>query len=92
MHGELAFWGTRYERQPPTFAPTNHMAELEGYDFYEFRDGKLAHYEIVCDFLLLTQKLGLAPETGSTMNRVLARVQHVTAPLARRKADRERLA
>jgi hypothetical protein len=90
MLGELAWWGTRYNRKPPTFAPTNRTADIEGYDFYEFRDGLLARYTIVCDFLMLSQQLGLAPETGSLMNQVMMTVQHVTAPLVRRQTEKER--
>jgi hypothetical protein len=90
MLGELAWWGTRYDRKPPTFAPTNRAADIEGYDFYEFRDGLLAKYTIVCDFLMLSQQLGLAPDTESRMNAVMMRVQHLTAPMARRRADKER--
>lgn len=86
LTGELAWWGKRYGRRPPTFAPTNRRADIEGYDIYTFRDGLLAHYSIVCDFLTLSQQLGLAPTTDSRMNAVMLRVQRLTAPLARRQS------
>jgi hypothetical protein len=89
LTGELAWWGKRYEgKRPPAFAPTNRRADLEGYDIYGFRDGLLAHYTIVCDFLTLSQQLGLAPQTDSRVNAVMLRFQRLTAPLARRQAHK----
>ncbi len=90
LTGPLAWWGKRYGDNPPTWAPTNRRADIEGYDIYQFRDGVLAHYTIVADFLTLSQQLGLMPPTDGPVTRVMLKVQQLTAPLARRRAAKQR--
>jgi steroid delta-isomerase-like uncharacterized protein len=88
LTGPLAWWGTRQGEEPPTWAPTGRSADITGCDIYEFRDGQLAKYTILADFLSLSQQLGLMPPTESPITRVMLRVQNLVAPIARRRYER----
>jgi hypothetical protein len=84
LTGELAWWGKRYGNRTPAFAPTGRRADLEGFDVYEFRDGLLCGYTIVCDLFTLSQQLGLLPPPDSRRSRLMLILQRLTAPLMRR--------
>jgi len=89
LTGPLAWWGTRQGETPATWAPTGRRADITGCDIYEFRDGLLAEYTILADFLSLSQQLGLMPPTDSRVTGVMLRMQHLTAPIARRRARKQ---
>lgn len=90
LTGRLAWWGKRYGDNPPSWAPTNRRADIEGYDIYTFRDGLLSHYTIVADFLTLSQQLGLMPPTDGPVTKAMLKFQHLTAPIVRRQAAKGR--
>jgi steroid delta-isomerase-like uncharacterized protein len=64
--------------EPPGFAPTGRSMEIEGVDFHEYRDGKIARLRIDFDMLDATRQLGLMPPAGSGAERAIATVQRVS--------------
>lgn len=71
---------------PPGFAPTGRMFEINGFDHMEFRDGKLCHCITRFDGIHLAQQLGLlptTPESGTLKARIGVLVQRFVACFVR---------
>jgi steroid delta-isomerase-like uncharacterized protein len=62
---------------PPGFAPTGHRWEVDGVDFQEYRDGRIAKLRVVFDLMTLSRQLGVMPATGSTAERAMAAAQRM---------------
>ena len=74
--------------EPPGFAPTGRRWELDGGDFYEFRDGRVCKVRTVYDVLSVSQQLGLLPPAGGRAERALAIAQRFASRV--QEAIRER--
>jgi steroid delta-isomerase-like uncharacterized protein len=68
---------------PPGLAPTHRRIEIEGCDFHEYRDGKLARLQIVFDMADTMRQLGVLPAAGSREERVITRLSGLRAKLGR---------
>jgi len=82
----LAYWTNIMTMQGPFggFAPTGRTAKGRGFCRYDFRDGKIAQHLIIFDEMELSRQLGLLPADDSVGFRLLAGLQHLTTPIARR--------
>lgn len=81
---DLALWGKRFDPTPPAFAPTGRRFDIQGVDFYEFRDGLVSRWTIVYDLFGLSRQLGLLPRTDSRMFPLMLRAQRLMAAGLRR--------
>ena len=61
--------------EPPGFEPTGRRWELDGGDFYEFRDGRMCKLRTAYDVLSVSRQLGLLPAAGGRAERALAMAQ-----------------
>jgi steroid delta-isomerase-like uncharacterized protein len=68
------------------FAATGRSMRVSGLDQYRFRDSLLAEITTSYDSLEVARQLGLLPPSGSRIERLAARLQHVGAWVQRRKA------
>jgi steroid delta-isomerase-like uncharacterized protein len=76
---------------PPGFAPTGRRLRFSGFDFIEFRDGKIARIETRFDPAeAIEQLLGVRvrPAAGSWAEWCFVRAQRVMAAWLRRQAPR----
>jgi steroid delta-isomerase-like uncharacterized protein len=71
---------------PPGFAPTGKAIVLEGVDHWWFRDGLVARYRADYDSLGMLRQLGLMAPAGSSVERVMVRLQRAGARLRRARA------
>jgi steroid delta-isomerase-like uncharacterized protein len=62
---------------PPGLAPTGKQMEIEGADFHEYRDGKVARLRIVFDMATVMRQLGTLPKPGSLMERLAVRLANL---------------
>jgi len=69
---------------PPGFAATGKRIELDGVDLLELRDGLVCAYAGFFDTRAIAQQIGVLPAPGSRAERLGARVQRITARVARR--------
>jgi steroid delta-isomerase-like uncharacterized protein len=60
---------------PPGFAPTGRRWEVDGVDFQEYRDGRIAKLRVIFDLMTVSRQLGVMPATGSTAERAMAAAQ-----------------
>jgi hypothetical protein len=60
---------------PPGFAPTGRRWELDGVDFQEYRDGRIAKLRVAFDMMSVSRQLGVMPAAGSSEERAMATVQ-----------------
>jgi steroid delta-isomerase-like uncharacterized protein len=60
---------------PPGFAPTGRRWEIDGADFYEYRDGRICKLRVACDMMNVSRQLGLMPAAGSRGEWAMAVVQ-----------------
>jgi steroid delta-isomerase-like uncharacterized protein len=67
--------------EPPGFAPTGRRWELDGADFYEFRDGRMCKMRTAYDVLNVSRQLGLFPPAGGRMERALVTAQRFASRL-----------
>ena len=68
---------------PPGFAPTGRSWELDGADFHEYRDGRIARLRVVLDVMSVSRQVGLLPAAGSRAERTMAAAQRGVARLQR---------
>jgi steroid delta-isomerase-like uncharacterized protein len=82
----LAYWTSIMTMDGPFrgFAPTGRTAKGKGICRYEFRDGKIAKHTMIYDEMDLTRQFGLLPPDDSLGFRMLAGMQRLTTPIARR--------
>lgn len=82
----LASWTSMMTMDGPYggFVATGRTAKGKGICRYEFRDGKIAKHLIIFDEMDVSRQLGLLPADDSMGSRLLAGLQHVTTPIARR--------
>jgi steroid delta-isomerase-like uncharacterized protein len=60
---------------PPGFAPTGRGWEVDGVDFQEYRDGRIAKLRVVFDLMTVSRQLGVMPASGSRSERAMAAAQ-----------------
>lgn len=60
---------------PPGFAPTGRRWEVDGVDFQEYRDERIAKLRVIFDLTTVSRQLGVLPATGSTAERTMATAQ-----------------
>jgi steroid delta-isomerase-like uncharacterized protein len=60
---------------PPGFAPTGRAWEVDGVDFQEYRDGRIAKLRVVFDLMTVSRQLGVMPASGSRSERAMAAAQ-----------------
>jgi steroid delta-isomerase-like uncharacterized protein len=82
----LASWTSMMTMDGPYggFVATGRTAKSKGTCRYEFRDGRIAKHLIIFDEMDVSRQLGLLPADDSMGSRVLAGLQHLTTPIARR--------
>jgi steroid delta-isomerase-like uncharacterized protein len=82
----LAYWTSIMTMDGPFggFVPTGRTGKGKGICRYELRDGKIAKHLIIFDEMDLSRQLGLLPADASVGFRMLAGMQHLTTPIARR--------
>jgi steroid delta-isomerase-like uncharacterized protein len=82
----LAYWTSIMTMRGPIggFVPTGRTAKNTGVCRYELRDGRIAKHLIIYDEMGLSRQLGLLPDDDSMGFRMLAGLQHLTTPIARR--------
>ena len=61
--------------EPPGFAPTGRAWEVDGVDFQEYRDGRIAKLRVVFDLMTVSRQLGVMPASGSRSERAMAAAQ-----------------
>jgi steroid delta-isomerase-like uncharacterized protein len=71
---------------PPGLAPTGKRMEIEGADFHEYRDGKLARLQIVFDMARAMRQLGALPEPGSRSERFAVGLANLQRRLGRSRS------
>lgn len=64
---------------PPGYAPTNGAVDFDGFDYHEYRDGKITRLRIVFNMMQLGQQVGAVPPTGSTLERPVVWLQRLKA-------------
>jgi steroid delta-isomerase-like uncharacterized protein len=69
---------------PPGMAPTGKAVVMEGVDFQEYREGKVARLRIVFDMADVMRQLGALPAAGSRAERLSVRLASLGAKLQRR--------
>jgi hypothetical protein len=57
---------------PPGFAPTGRRWEVDGADFQEYREGRIANLRVAVDMMTVSRQLGLMPAVGSRGERAMA--------------------
>jgi steroid delta-isomerase-like uncharacterized protein len=60
---------------PPGFAPTGRRWEVDGVDFQEYRDERIAKLRVIFDLMTVSRQLGVMPATGSRAERAMAAAQ-----------------
>jgi len=60
---------------PPGFAPTGRRWEVDGADFQEYRDRRIARLRVAFDMMSVSRQLGVLPAVGSSEERAMATVQ-----------------
>jgi steroid delta-isomerase-like uncharacterized protein len=60
---------------PPGFAPTGRRWEVDGVDFQEYRDGRIANLRVIFDLMTVSRQLGVMPATGSRAEWAMAAAQ-----------------
>jgi hypothetical protein len=60
---------------PPGFAPTGRRFEVDGADFHEYRDGRIARLRVVLDVMSVSRQVGLMPAAGGRGERAVAAAQ-----------------
>lgn len=60
---------------PPGFGPTERRWEIDGADFQEYRDGRIARLRVVFDMMSVARQLGVMPAAGSRGERAMAAAQ-----------------
>jgi steroid delta-isomerase-like uncharacterized protein len=60
---------------PPGFAPTGRRWEIDGVDFQEYRDGRIAKLRVAFDMMSVSRQLGVLPAAGSGQERAMATIQ-----------------
>jgi hypothetical protein len=76
--------------EPPGFAPTGRRWEVDGGDFYEFRDGRVCKVRTAYDVLSVSRQLGLLPPAGGRGERTLAMAQRSASRLQQAIQKRRR--
>ena len=66
---------------PPGVPPTGRRMVLEGADFHEYRDGKVARLRIVFDMADCARQLGLLPARGSRAVALMVSARRLRARL-----------
>ena len=66
---------------PPGFAPTGRRWVLDGADFHEYRDGRIAKARVTVDVMSVSRQVGLMPTAGGRAERVMALAQRGVARL-----------
>jgi steroid delta-isomerase-like uncharacterized protein len=86
----MAFWHGRATMtgrlDPPGFAPTNGRMDVDGFDYYEFRDGKVARLVTIQDMAEVGRQVLAVPAAGSLAERPVVWLQRLQAWRARRSA------
>lgn len=70
---------------PPGFAPTGRPWEVDGADFHEYRDGRIAKLRVVFDLMTVSLQLGVMPPSGSRAERAMAAAQRGVVRLQSRR-------
>ena len=83
-----AFWwrGTATNTgriEPPGLAATGKRIEIEGADFHEYRDGKIARLQIVFDMADMMVQLGVLPAPGSRGEKMVTTLGNLQTRLRR---------
>lgn len=60
---------------PPGFAPTGRHWEIDGADFQEYRDGRIAKLRVVFDMMDVARQLCVMPASGGRGERAMAAAQ-----------------
>jgi steroid delta-isomerase-like uncharacterized protein len=60
---------------PPGFAPTGRRWEVDGADFHEYRDGRIAKLRVILDVMSVSRQVGVMPPSGSRGERAMAAAQ-----------------
>jgi hypothetical protein len=60
---------------PPGFAPTARHWEVDGVDFQEYRNERIAKLRVAFDMMSVSRQLGVMPVAGSREERAMATVQ-----------------
>ena len=79
-HGSGTFTG---RMDPPGFGPTGRRWEVDGADFHEYRDGRIAKLRVILDVMSIARQVGLMPASGSRGERAMAATQRGTVRLQR---------
>jgi steroid delta-isomerase-like uncharacterized protein len=69
---------------PPGFAPTGDRIEVDGFDLFEFRDGKISRLSTVFDMMALARDVGLLPARGSRAEQAGVKLQRLMSKRRRR--------
>lgn len=89
----MSFWKGRATMtgplDPPGFSPTNGRMEIDGFDYYEFRDGKVARLVTVQDMVAVGRQMAAMPSAGSWAERPLVWLQRLRARFMRRQGGKK---
>ncbi len=71
---------------PPGFAPTGQRIEVVGSEVFRYRGGQISHATVRWDMADVARQIGAAPALGSPGERLVVRLQRLTARRLRKAA------
>ena len=84
----MAHWKARASMRgpldPPGYAATLDPVEFDGFDYHQYRDGKIERLHIIFDMADLGRQIGAIPPTGSLREKAVVMLHRPTARLRRR--------
>lgn len=84
----IAYWKARATMtgpiDPPGYAPTLDRVEFDGFDYHEYRDGRLQRLRILFNMVDLGRQIGAIPAAGSVSEKSAVLLQSIQARLRRR--------
>lgn len=73
---------------PPGYAPIDGIVDFDGFDYHEYRDGKIIRLRIIFNMMDLGQQVGAVPLPGSMLEKPVVWLQRLKARGMRSKNKR----
>ena len=84
----MAHWKLRAtmlgKLEPPGYAATLGPVEFDGFDYHEYRDGKIARLRIIFNMADIGRQIGAMPPAGSKREKAIVLLQSAQARFMRR--------
>jgi hypothetical protein len=90
----MAHWQARATMagplDPPGYAATLDLVEFDGFDYHEYRDGKLSRLRIIFNMVDVGRQIGAMPQAGSKTEKAVVLLHSLQARLRRRANAKSR--